>query len=322
MTKRNLCLLLLLALCCLFAINVSSKHIVGEYKVLSIDTLKNDVYLIYLYDNKSAYLKCVSLTNTDSISDKKNVTNIIPGDAYEFSLSSIYQHNMDLSLINPLHLYRGIYERGNKIPLENYRDIYLINNLNGLVHIPICRTTNQMDEKAPRNIKSTILVPCRDTFMDSIDASFIKNVEYIRNLYSQNDTVSTYLFLGFAEWKGLCLSNEIDRVVYMFCKDGKVFYFKFSHCDLIEMREKIKKMDFGLSLDDIFDYLKGHRKEFSYGSTRYGRGFFCLYLSYFENGQLVFEITQPNIGYEKFPSLGNYEKIRNDLLYLLTNYDD
>ena len=291
---------------------LSCNAIIGEYQILSIKTLRNGIYLLYLKDNG---ITLKAITRGDSIDNShviNDINNIKEGKSYRLSLSSLYKSAMKDYPFSYLHFYRGIVERGNKIPIESesggLSDIYLINNVSGLKYKPI--DENKSDKEDPAlNIKTQKTVLCNGVLMDSIDATFVKDAERLRGIYSNLKKSDKYVIYGFASWQGYSLDIECERVYFIFGNNGDMNEFIFNHNEITEINEKKLELRFDNDINEIFAKLIPDEKKFFYGSRVYGRGYFCRYLSYIDNGDIHFEITQPNIGYDKFPDLGNYEQL-------------
>lgn len=312
MQNKIYIILSLIAFCC------NSKPIIGEYQILSIDSLKNGVYLIYLNRNGETF-KAITLGDStyNRHADVDIKPNILVGHTYKLSLSSLYQSRIQFHLsqgfiTSYLHFYQGIVERGNKIPIESDKgplsDIYLINNVYGLKYKPI--DENQSNQEDPAlNIKESSLVLRNGILMDSIDATFVDNAEILKNNYSRLDSTNNYIIYGFASWEGKLLDKEIERKLYIFSKEDKITEFTFYQDKLAGTKIMRKLFDFGPDINDIFIQADNLKHNYAYGSTIYGRGYFCRYLTYIQNNHVIFEITQPNIGYDKFPPMQEYEQL-------------
>lgn len=291
---------------------LSCNAIIGEYQILSIKTLRNGIYLLYLKDNG---ITLKAITRGDSIDNShviNDINNIKEGKSYRLSLSSLYKSAMKDYPFSYLHFYRGIVERGNKIPIESesggLSDIYLINNVYGLKYKPI--DENQSNQEDPAlNIKESSLVLRNGILMDSIDATFVDNAKILKNNYSRLDSTNNYIIYGFASWEGKLLDKEIERKLYIFSKEDKITEFTFYQDKLAGTKIMRKLFDFGPDINDIFKQADNLKHNYAYGSTIYGRGYFCRYLTYIQNNHVIFEITQPNIGYDKFPPMQEYEQL-------------
>ena len=159
-----------------------------NYKVISVDSLQNGVYLIYL-NKGSEQLKTISKTDS---SKSKGVTLIEKGKTYPFCLKSLYKPTSDYMLkigqLSPSHYYKGIWVEGNKIPLDIAgNDIYLILNANGLyLTDSLTYECNHIDSlliDSPPNIRPTGFIVENGLAIDSIDATFIRNYRIIKQHY-------------------------------------------------------------------------------------------------------------------------------------------
>lgn len=130
--------------------NESSCKTVKDYIITKIDTLKNDVFVIFACAGSDEYKIVSSLDSVDKASESIEV-----GGHYNLLLESVYLKNVqkaiDAGWLDYEHRVRGMKVKGNTILVDSYygskRDIYKSPNLNGLYYIPnITLSTDESSE--------------------------------------------------------------------------------------------------------------------------------------------------------------------------------
>ena len=144
MTMKKLIIILFFAACIFDSwgcplTNQSSSETVKDYIITKIDTLKNDVFVIYAKSGNDEFKIVSSLDSDDAASETIKV-----GSQYKLILESLYLEAVnkasDAGWVGYEEHVRGMGIKGNTIPVDSYygskRDVYKSPNLNGLYYNP------------------------------------------------------------------------------------------------------------------------------------------------------------------------------------------
>lgn len=144
MTMKKLIIILFFAACIFDSwgcplTDESSCETVKDYIITKIDTLKNDVFVIYAKSGNDEFKIVSSLDSGDATSETIKV-----GNRYKLILESLYLEAVnkasDAGWVGYEEHVRGMGINGNTIPVDSYygskRDVYKSPNLNGLYYNP------------------------------------------------------------------------------------------------------------------------------------------------------------------------------------------
>ena len=205
--------------CLLFLVSLCAQSETRICQVMSIDTLNNNVFLIYLMDANCKIYK--SIADSDSLKESAEVpVNIRVGITAPFSLRSLYKEQKQWvkshKYLNIDRFYKGVNVKGNNISPDTINgvqpDIFMIMNANGL-SLYSDKSLNSgigghkvqkpyLDDKAFRSTVALIEEHIRDTlqikdyiiywpFDDTADEMFSNNVTVISREY-----IASYNFDG------------------------------------------------------------------------------------------------------------------------------
>lgn len=276
MEKINAKLILLgiMLLCNLYSI--------AEKKILcvhSIDTLKNNVYLICLKDSCGVIYKSVSIRDTTRILPESHIK-IEKGLTESFNLKSLYREQLQWMIrTRMLHIeqyYKGVNIRGNKIPVESdYRtrnDVFKILNSNGL-------DLYSYDVDIDNNNPAKAAVKSEDVWISELN--FVK-------LHIQHCS-------DFTEFIIYCpmIDSRNDSSFYIISRDN-ILYYSFNGNNCPSINSYAISSDLCKSVDELFiiiNKLKGHTHDIDLSMSQSN---VCgEYFAYYLNKQCQFEYLLP-----------------------------
>lgn len=170
----------------------SSCEIAKEYIITKIDSLKNNVYVIYARSGNDEFKIVSSLDSVNAVSETIKV-----GNQYKLLLESLYlavaNKASDAGWVGYEEHVKGMGIKGNTIPVDSYygskRDIYKSPNLNGLYYIP--NITLSTDESSEYNFfqnssimrKGDVTIYCGEEWFKSYNSKTISGKFQLKNIF-------------------------------------------------------------------------------------------------------------------------------------------
>lgn len=219
--------------------SLSSMAETKPFLVQSIDTLNNNVFLIYLKDENGSLYKSIS------VCDSSRILRYVPlkikeGITASFSLTSIYQEQVHI-IFHIDQYYKGVNVRGNKIPVESkygvHNDIYMIANANGL-DLYSCDII--------ANNASRTLVDKR--YLEHEKDIWLRNLNFVK--HHVNESYDTTEFIIYSPFDSD--TNEFFSKAFIIFSRDSIFYYNIESTINPVIKIHIVPSELTKSMDELF----------------------------------------------------------------------
>ena len=224
----------------------------SDYKIVSIDSLKNGTYLIYVKDSIGQFFKTISLDDTCATFQKDSCRLMKKGATASLQLKSLYRETInqlqEYDFVSAGEFYRGADIRGNEVPIDAWQgtlsDIYMIQNANGLfydtaINIDIRQSENKITQEVAQHQKDSI-------------ANLINSIKQNLNCLAKKTLDEKFLIYSDVE------VNPDKEVIqtYHIVTPGAIVCYKFIKDSLLSYSKNDVKPEFHSSIIKIFNKLQ------------------------------------------------------------------
>lgn len=323
-------LLMIMALFYVVSLMITPSYAFSTYKILSIDSLKNGVFLIYVKDSLGQYYKTISVEDTNLVDSNKYFP-IHKGLLAPLQLSSLYREHIktldDYDFVGANEFFHGTCIRGNIIPTDmssgTLGDVYKIENSNGLFFDSIPDTSSY---------QYSLILPIGTADKNDSIVQLVSSIKQNMTKLVKNTNSKRYVIYSYVEHRERDTVIQID---YTITQDTVTKYEFYGDSVLLIMKSKVTKQT-SLNIFKVLDKLRyldinelgllnyDFRKPGNYENKKeyFGRYPTNPIVAYYENSSEVFNVLFSKYRRtSKNPKKDKLMRLVYDIEFIISTYD-
>lgn len=321
---------LIMALFYVVSLMITPSYAFSTYKILSIDSLKNGVFLIYVKDSLGQYYKTISVEDTSPV-DSNRYLPMHKGLLAPLQLRSLYREHIktldDYDFVGTNEFFHGTCIRGNIIPTDmsygTLGDVYKIENSNGLFY------DSEPDTSSDR---CSFMLPIDIADKNDSIAQLVTSIKQNMKLLVKNMNSKRFVIYSYVEHRELDSVIQIDYTITQDTVTKYEFYggsvrlitkskvTKQTSLNIFKVLNKLRYLDINeLGLQN-YDF----RKPGNYENKKeyFGRYPTNPIVAYYENSSEVFNVLFSKYRRtSKNPKKDKLMSLVYDIEFIISTYD-